>query len=178
MKNISKDVLSEMYLTQKLNPYEISNILDCDHKTVRRYLKLHKIQLRTASEYNYLPRVSHTNPTKIEYMQPKSIAAHIAYLCEGWHTNKTNGLYFCNTDPNLNDLMLWCLKEIYNAKTIRLRIMAKSLESAKHLLTFYPNTPVSVELDRKTPILRIVSGGKTFARDFIKNAYDIIDSLG
>jgi len=41
----------------------------------------------------------------------------------------------------------------------------------------YPTAKFHKDENRKTPILRVFSGGKTLARDFIKNAYDILLSL-
>lgn len=177
MKNISKNELETLYNEQKLNPYEIGQILKCNHKTVRRYLKLHKISMRSASEYNYLARVSHINPDKEIFMSKKSVAAHIAFLCEGWHTEKTNHFYFCNTDPNLCDLIIDCLNNTYKVGTIRLTIQTPTKEAAKYLKELYPKAKIRIERSRKTPILRIFSGGKTLARDFIKNAYDILETL-
>lgn len=177
MKNLSKSVLINLYHTKKLNPYEIGKILECDHKTVRRYLKLHNIKTRSASEYNFLPRISHKNPKKRDYTTKKSVAAHIAYLCEGWHTNKSTSFYFCNTDPNLCDLILWCLKNVYKVDNIRIRVLAKSEEHAKHLLRLYPDSKFTLDKERKTPITRIHAGGRALVRDFVQNAYEILASL-
>lgn len=174
MLNIPQALLEQMYLEQQLNPYEISSTLKCDHKTVRRYLKLYNIPLRNASEYNYISHKSHINPTKEQLLSKKSIAAHTAYLCEGWHTPKTNVLFFCNTDTLLCDLIIWCLINLYKVKTIRYRILARTKDDAAPLQNLYPDAKFSIDSARKTPLLRIYSGGKTLARDFVKNAYDIL----
>jgi hypothetical protein len=178
MKNIPIDALKKMYLDEHKSPYEISCIFNCNHKTVRRYLKLYGIPLRSASDYNYFARVSHSIPSKEEYMTPKSAAAHAAYLCEGWHTDKTDHLEFCNTDPKLCELIIWCLNTVYHVKTIRLVIVASSKESAlsSELYSVFPTSKIYTEDARKKPILRIHSGGKRLAKEFIKNAYDIITS--
>jgi hypothetical protein len=134
--------------------------------------------MRTASEYNYIARCSHINPSKELLHSPLSIAAHIAYLCEGWHTEKTSNFHFSNTDPNLIDLEIKCLRKIYQARTIRVTITSPDEQSAQDFLNLYPEAKFYIDKSRKNPLIRVFSGGKTLARDFIKNAYEILSSLG
>jgi hypothetical protein len=177
MKNLSKKILVELYTVKKLTPYKIGEILGCNHKTIRAYLKNYDIPIRTAPEYNYLPRVSHQNPNGSSLMSHKSIAGHIAFLCEGWHTNKTNVFSFCNQDPNLVNLIIEVLSTIYKVKTIRIVIAGPTKDSCRTFLNLYKDAKVVIDPERKNPIIRVYSGGKTLARDFIKNAYDILSSL-
>lgn len=177
MKNFNKEILVELYENQKLNPYEIGNILNANHKTIRRYIKLYGIQMRTANEYNYLPKASHFKPLKETLFSPLSIGAHTAYLCEGWHTEKSASFYFCNTDPALIDMQIRFLKEVYRVKAMRLVIYAKSIEQAKHLKLLYPEAKFYLDESRKTPIVRLYSGGKTLVRDIVQNAYIILNNL-
>jgi len=177
MKNFTKHELEKLYLEDKLNPYEIGMLLKCDHKTVRKYLKFHNISMRSASEYNYLPRVSHQNPDQSLLKTNLSIAGHIAYLCEGYRTEKANIFQFCNQDPNLIDLITSMLTEVYSAKSIRLVVLAKSKSDAKGFLDIYPNAKFQKDVNRKNAIVRVYSGGKTLVRDVVKNAYDILNSL-
>jgi hypothetical protein len=177
MKNFDKDILTSLYLENKLNPYEIAEILNCNHKTVRKYLRLHNIPLRNSSEYNYLPRVSHKSPDKKILLSALSIAAHIAYLCEGWHRNNAGYYYFCNTDPVLVDMQLALLNKIYHVNRIKIYIVAKTESDAAMLLSLYPGSTFVKELNRKTPIVRIRSGGKALVREMIENAYFIASSI-
>jgi hypothetical protein len=179
MKNFTKELLYDLYVIQKLNPYEIGKKLLCNHKTVRSYLKKHKIPLRTASEYNYINRSSHINPNRKVLENPKTIAAHIAYLCEGWHTEKSNCWYFCNTDTQLIDLVVSDLRQTYKAKTIRFVICTSNMDNTATILLLekYPNAKVYLEESRITPIVRVYSGGKTLVRDYVQNAYNILSSL-
>ena len=174
MKSLDKERLCELYLDQDLTPYQIGKILNCDHKTVRRYLKIHKIPLRTASEYNFLARKNYSSPRVDSLWTAKSAAAHIAYLCEGWHTEKTNQVYFCNTDPQLVQLIVWLLQEVYHVKRIRYVLVTSGDTS---LLTEFPNAKVYIDPLRKTPIIRIFSGGKMLARDLIQNAYSLLRDM-
>lgn len=173
----TQNILYKLYIEERKTPYEIATLFKCDHKTVRKYLKQHDIPLRTASEYNYAARCSHTNPSKELLLSALSIAAHTAYLCEGWHTDKTSNFNFSNTDPNLIDIEISCLQKIYTAKTIRITITSPDKQSAKDFTRFYPTAKFYIDKSRKNPIIRLFSGGKTLARDFIKNAYDILYSL-
>lgn len=177
-KDLTRNILYNLYIEERKTPYEIARHFNCDHKTVRKYLKTHDIPLRTASEYNYVARCSHINPSPELLLSPLSIAAHIAYLCEGWHTEKTSNFNFSNTDPNLIDIEIRCLQEIYQAKTIRITITSPDKQSAGNFTRFYPNAKLYIDKSRKNPIIRLFSGGKTLARDFIKNAYAILHSLG
>jgi hypothetical protein len=99
---------------------------------------------------------------------------HTAYLCEGWHTEKTNSLNFSNTDPLLIDLFLKCLRVVYSVTQVTIVIIAKHQEEAFCLLALYPNSKVYLEESRKTPIVKIRAGGKKLASEFISNAYSII----
>lgn len=178
MKNLEEKQLRQLYLEDEKNPYEIGNILGCEHKTVRKYLRMYKIPLRSASEYNYLSRKSHVTPSDSSLRSPLSLMAHTAYLCEGWHTEKTDSLNFCNTDPFLVDLFLECLDKIYKVKTIRIQIVAKTQEEIDNLKIYYPNASSYTEESRKTPIVRIRAGGFRLAEEFISNAYLLISSRG
>ena len=174
MRNIDKEKLNDLYVNQQLNPYEIAEQFQCDHKTVRKYLKLYEIPLRSASEYNFLARKNFVKPTEELLNSSKSIAAHIAYLCEGWHTEKTNHVYFCNTDPQLIQLMVWLLTKVYVVKNISYELITSEDTS---LLMIFPKCRVTIDKNRKTPIIRIKSGGKMLARDLIQNAYSFLKDL-
>jgi hypothetical protein len=174
MRNIDKERLTDLYLEQKLNPYEIAILFQCDHKTVRRYLKLYEIQLRSASEYNFLAHKNYIQPSVELLNSSKSIAAHIAYLCEGWHTEKTDHVYFCNTDSQLIQLIVWLLTKVYQVRNIRYELVTADDTS---LLQVFPKAKVVIDKNRKTPIIRIKSGGKMLARDLIQNAYSFLKDL-
>lgn len=174
MKNFEESQLRQLYIDQEKTPNEIAGIFGCDHKTIRKYLRLHQIPLRSASEYNYLCKKTHTTPTPEELHTPLSLKAHIAYLCEGWHTENTTGLNFCNTDPLLINLMVDCLQKIYRVTHLTYVINANTEYEAKVLLLLYPNAKTYIEEGRKTPIIRLKAGGKVLAREFISNAYALL----
>lgn len=176
-KSLDPEKLRKLYLEELLNPYQIAEQLGCNHKTVRSYLKKYRIPLRTASEYNYLPRKTHICPSEEELSHSKSIAAHIAYLCEGWHTSKTNMINFVNQDTQLIDLFVGLLKNTYQVKSVRLEVAAPNKESASLLLDIYPTAKFRQDTSRKKAIVKVLSGGKSLARDLIQNAYKILNSL-
>jgi mannosyltransferase OCH1-like enzyme len=174
-------MLEQLYINERKNPYEIGNILGCNHKTVRAYLRKHNIQLRTAQEYNYLPKRTHTSPTTEQLNSKLSIMAHIMYICEGWHTEKTDMLNFVNQDTALIDIFIKCLEQIYNYKTITVEISfnnndKSSLDKVRIYEEIYSNrkTRRSNDPTRKNPILRVKAGGKNLAREFIDNAYKLL----
>lgn len=177
MKVIPKSVLEEYYLKQKLTPYKIAEILNVNHKTVRSYLKKHDIPLRGASEYNYLPRKSHESPNHQQLFTKLSVAGHSAFLCEGWHTEKTNAVYFCNTDPSLIFLIIRMLEKTYRVNKIRLQIVANNKSEAKPLYDIFPKSSFVREKGRKTPLVRLFCGGKNLAREVIENAYKVVTSF-
>ncbi len=177
MKELDKKQLEDLYLVDHKNPYEIGSLLNCNHKTIRKYLRLYNIPLRNASEYNYICRKSHIDPDRSLLFTPLSISAHIAYLCEGWHTNKSSHFYFCNTDPNLIDIIIKLLNDIYEVKTMRIQILSNNIDDASLLLQLYPQAKLYIDQQRKTPIVRVLSGGKNLVRDVVKNAYIILSSL-
>jgi predicted transcriptional regulator len=160
MKNTSKEFLQKHYLQQKLTPYKIAELLGVNHKTVRSYLKKYRIPMRTASEHNFLARKSHTSPDNKKLQSKLSVAGHSAFLCEGWHTEKTNAFYFCNTDPALVLLVFNMLIKIYQVKRIAVQIMAKEKTSTEKLFDIFPEASFVKEKDRKNPIVRLRCGGK------------------
>lgn len=176
MKNFTKEQLEKMYLEQKLTPYKIGEQLKCDHKTVRKYLKEFEIPLRSASEYNYLPRSTHITPSLEQLQSAVSLIGHALYLAEGWHTDKTTWLYFCNTDPMLIDAFLRCCRETYNVNRITMSIQGPTEESASKLLTCYPDAKLYLDQDRKKALVRVKVGGKKLAKEFISNARMLLSS--
>ncbi|HNW88034.1 MAG TPA: helix-turn-helix domain-containing protein [Bacteroidales bacterium] len=174
---IDKNVLYELYTLQKLTPSKIARKFKCNHKTIRSWLKKYNIAMRSPAEYNYLARPTHISPTDLLLFSDISIAGHIAYLCEGWHTNKTTQLYFCNTDPILINLFCKMLFTIYSINHIRYIIISPTLELSTKFKTLYPSAKIYIEPLRKNPIIRIYAGGKTLAKEFINNAYKISSSL-
>jgi hypothetical protein len=177
MKLINKEVLEDLYLTQELNPYQIGQLLACNHKTIRSYLRKYHIPMRSASEYNFLARKNYISPTDDLLLTPLSIAAHTAYLCEGWHTDKTNHVYFCNQDPTLIDLIKQLLVQVYKVKTYRIEIAASNKDTATSFLDLYPQARFQLDHSRKNPIIKLISGGKMLSRDLVKNAYKLIHQL-
>ena len=177
MKNLDPVVLEKMYLTDLMTPYDISTCLGVDHKTVRAYLRKYQIPLRTASEYNSLSHQCFIPPTEEALMSPRSIAAHIAYLCEGHHTTKAESVAFCNQDPQLFDLVCWLLRSVYQARTLSIAIYSASREQAQSYRRLYPSVPILIETSRKNPILRVRSGGRALVRDLVQNAYRILNMV-
>lgn len=183
-KPIDKSLLIELYIVQKMNPYQIAEELGCNHKTVRSYLVRHDIPLRSSSEYNYLPRKSHSSPSLEALQSPLSVAAHTAYLCEGWHTDKTDYLSFCNQDPALIRLFIRSLREVYRyTSTIRVVISHNGSEESTPKVSAYRDlfkeekVFLSNDTSRKNPIVIIKAGGKNLAREFIANAYSLLSCL-
>lgn len=174
---MNKEILYKLYIEEQKNPYEIADILSMNHKTIRSYLKKYNIPLRTASEYNFLAKKNYINPSKESLSSPISIAAHTAYLCEGWHTKKTNYISFCNQDPNLINLIIKCLEKIYFAKSISISILGKTHNECEIFHKMYISSNVIIDKNRKNPIIRVKCGGKMLARDFISNAYMILSNL-
>lgn len=178
MKNkITKQLLKKKYINENKNPYQIAEELSCNHKTVRSYLRKFNIPLRTASEYNFLAHKNFTSPNKTKLLSKKSIAAHIAYICEGWHTDKSNQISFSNQDTSLIDLVDWCLREIYQVKNTRIIILANTKEQCSHFFQIYPDAKFIRDESRKNPIVRLHSGGKMLVRDVVQNAYKILSLL-
>jgi len=175
---ISKDQLVAEYCTNQKTVYQVAKELGCDHKTVRSYMRRYGIDTRPASEYNYLCRRSHETPTREELYSPKSVAAHVAYLCEGWHTDRTTCVCFCNTDTALIDLVVWLLRDVYKLKRApRLVLYSPDKEAATLLCSTYPNARLYIEPARKTPLVRVHAGGRRLGRELVENAYEILRSL-
>lgn len=177
MLNLDRELLRSLYWDKELNPYQIAEQLSCNHKTVRSYLKKYEIPLRSASEYNFLARRNYIRPKAEAVMFPKSIAAHVAYLCEGWHTEKSNCVYFCNQDTQLINLIIWLLEEVYQANTVRVIICYSEGADISAYQNIYPEARLQVDNSRKNPIVRVRAGGKMLVRDLVQNCYSVLGSL-
>ena len=175
---MDREELFTLYVTKKLNPYQIATQLGCNHKTIRAYLRKFDVPIRSASEYNFLARASHSEPSEENLLSKKSIAAHIAYLCEGCHSAKARNFGFCNQDPVLIDLILWLLSEVYSyTKKPYIVVCGPDKDSAKHFLDLYPESSFQLDKQRKNPIIRVRAGGKNLVRLVTSNAYKLLSTL-
>lgn len=187
MYNFTKNELDNLYTNLKMNPYEIAAKYNCNHKTIRAWLTKFEIKRREASEYNYLPRMTFAEPTNQQLFTPLSIAAHTMYICEGWHTEKTNCLMFVNQDTALIKTFTKCILETYRyASPIRYNIKYnKSCQPSCNKALDYESilqaTDVKIfhcnDISRKNPIICTQIGGKNMARCFISNCYKILSSI-
>lgn len=165
--------------------YTISDKLNIDHKIIRSFLKLNNLPLHSIK--NTSNKKSFIEPNNDLLFSPLSILAHTIYLCEGWHTSKTNLLSFVNQDVQLIKTFCECLKTTYQYKTIISISLVynhsddKSIQKTQELLTHFQNKENYViylvnDSTRKNPIIRINAGGKNLAYLFIENAYKILHS--
>jgi DNA-binding CsgD family transcriptional regulator len=169
--------LEEHYIEKQLNPYEIAQLLQCDHKTVRSYLKKHNIKLRNASEYNSLSHKTYTEPTDELLYSPLSIAMHSMYQCEGTTYEGVQSLCFCNKDENLIRIFIKGLKEIYKYEseiTIFIYYKPACLKTktlVNHYKFFFEDIHhISFVIeDRVTPIIKVNAGGKRLCELFLEN---------
>ena len=185
--NFTREELYTKYHEEHKSAFDIAEEYGCDHKTIRSWMKKLDIPVKSAEEYNYQCRVEYTSPSEEQLFEPLSIAAHMIYLCEGWHTNKTTSLSFCNQDTQLIDMFLTCVMHTYQYKNVPpLSISYNfdcpiSLEKAKEYENLYDNRKVRIQRhndsQRKNPIMRIKVGGKRMSKEFVDNCYRITREL-
>jgi hypothetical protein len=145
------------------------------------------ISVKSKEEYNYQCKTEYTSPTKEMLFEPISIAAHMVYLCEGWHTNNTTYLDFVNQDTQLIDIFLYCVKNTYLYSSMpRIAVVydfkcEESSVKALEYVKIYENEPIKLlkfnDKQRENPILRIRAGGKRMSKEFIDNSYLITREL-
>ena len=99
-----------------LDIYQISNKSNIEHKILRSFLNSFKLSCKFKHNTNY--KKNFITPNDDNLFSPLSIIAHNLYLCEGWHTNKTNRLYFFNQDIKIIKIFCQCLTKIYNYSNI------------------------------------------------------------
>lgn len=185
--NFTREDLHKKYHEERKSAFDIANEYGCDHKTIRSWMKKFDIPVKSASEYNYQCKNTYTSPSLNELMTPTSIAAHMIYLCEGWHTDKTTVLAFVNQDTQLIDLFINCVKNVYQYEgTPKISVKynfdcENSQVIAGEYKEIYKNgeTPIFENNDRqrKNPILCVRLGGKRMSREFIDNCYVIMRNL-
>lgn len=182
---INKQILEHLHLHENKSIYEIADILHTEHKIIRAYFNQYDIAYQFYSTEKIFSK-SYPEPQKEILLSKLSIIAHSLYLCEGYHTKKTNRLFFVNTDPELIKIFTNCIHSIYQYnKPVSLQIAynfeCKESEkqcqniisifndAKKYSLSFYNDK------DRKKTIIKLGCGGKNFARLFIDNAYYILN---
>lgn len=183
--HISKETLEDLYLIKFKNPYEIAEILKCNHKTIRKNLKEFDIPLRTRSEYNALSSKSYTNPSDSSLFSRSSLILHSIYKCEGCTAQSSKYLRFQNQDPTL--IILFCegIKNIYKYQT---KINVKFLynfecENSNNIVSHYSNILKNYNIikvnikDNKNPIIRVSVGGRYLFNLFMENTKRIIDMV-
>lgn len=185
--NFTREELYTKYHTEKKSAFDIAKEYNCDHKTIRSWMKKFNISVKSAEEYNYQCKIDYVSPTKEMIFEPLSIAAHMVYLCEGWHTNSTTGLFFCNQDTQLIDIFLTCVMNTYKYQAVPpVSIVYNfncelSIQKAQEYKDLYSNRRVRIQEhkdnQRKNPILRVRVGGKKMSREFIDNCYLIMREL-
>lgn len=165
--------------------YTYSKLHNIDHKIIRFFL--HEYGLKCKTKTNTSRKKSFIAPNEEILFTPLSIIAHNLYLCEGWHTDKTNNLYFCNQDIHLIQIFCECLYKIYKYQTILPILLVYNFEDlnskkiVNNILKKFSNSNVYKiyhinDSSRKNPIIRVQAGGKNLSYLFIENAYKILHS--
>ena len=184
--NITKDYMFEEYYINNLNLFEIAQKTACDYKIIRGYMNLFEIPIKEQKTLNLLFHKSYNEPNLASLLQSNSIIAHSIYLCEGWHTEKTNQLIFTNQNVNLIFKFTNCLFHIYDYnKPVFIEICynftcEKSLIQAIEYKKYFENNKLynvymNNDSTRKNAILRVKAGGNNLSNLFIHNAYKILN---
>ena len=174
---LTKEYLENCYHKQHLSAYQIAEKINCNHKTVRAYLKKHNINLRNISEYNSFAHKTYTEPTDDLLYSPLSVAIHNMYQCEGTTYDGVKSLSFCNKDENLINIFIKGLTKIYKYESeiiinvyykpecLKTEILInhhKNLFTGKYKISF-------IKEDRITPIIKVNAGGKRLCELFLEN---------
>lgn len=182
---ITKEILLNL-IKNNYDIYELSDYFKIDHKKIRSLLILYEIKLPNNKYTHHLH--SYIEPNNDELFSKSSIVSHSLYLCEGWHTEKTNHLSFANQNIELVKIFCNCIFNIYKYnKPILITIFynfndLESVQKAElYLKEFNDSTKYNVKIcqdqNRKNPIIRTRIGGKNFARLFIENGYKILNQV-
>ena len=182
---IDKETLENLYLIEQKNPYEIAEILKCNHKTIRKNLKEFHIPLRTISEYNALANKTYTEPDDSLLFSKSSLILHSIYKCEGVTSEKSLSLRFQNQDPNLILGFYKGMIEIYKYESemtisflynFDCENSVKVVELYNIIFTDYKvrhaHTPTN-----KNPIITLSAGGRYLYRLFMENCNKIFNSI-
>lgn len=177
--------LIKYLLDNGLDIYEISKYLNIDHKTVRYFMKINNLN----HSVKFIPqkRIFYTEPSEEFLFSSLSILAHSIYLCEGWHTNKTNTLHFFNQDIQLIKIFCKCLLEVYSYQKVIPIILVYNYSDKKSndkvqkiILEFQDSSKYKIQYcndsTRNNPIIRVKTGGINLSKLFIENAYKILHS--
>lgn len=184
--NITYEKLLKLSIEFKNDIYQIANFLNIDHKLIRAYLENYNIKLNVTSYSKH--NKSYIEPSRKLLLLPLSISAHTNYLCEGWHTEKTDQLKFYNQDEKLISSFIKCVHKIYQYdKSVIVNIIYnKDCEKSKNKVFYYENyfqdtnlynIHYSSDPTRLNPIILAKGGGKNFAKLFIENAYEILNEI-
>lgn len=177
--------LIKSLLDNGLDIYDISTHLNIDHKILRYFMKLN--QLSHSVKFIEQKKTFYKEPTEDLLFSSLSILAHSIYLCEGWHTNKTNTLHFFNQDIQLIKVFCKCLLEVYSYQKVLPIILVYNYSDKKSkdlvqkiILEFQDSSKYKIQYcndsTRNNPIIRVKTGGINLSTLFIENAYKILHS--
>jgi hypothetical protein len=183
---ITAELLYQLANELNYDVYQIAEHLKIDYKLVRSYFRKYNLTLNELKHSGI--NQTYVIPDKSTLLSSLSIAAHINYLCEGWHTEKTNRLAFYNQDENLVKFFSKCIHKIYQYDMpVVINIMynkncVKSKEKTSYYENIFKDTSkykigFSNDPTRLNPIILARCGNKSMARLFIDNAYKILNEI-
>lgn len=162
-----------MYCDGNMSLKNVADHLDLKVSEVSKSLRMQGVQRRP--ELSAKEKNPHTKwPTEAQLQSPLSLSLHTFYMCEGWHTEKTHRLMFCNTDERLVDLFMKGMKEIYSVEEMAIAVVGASMQSCSSLLERYPIATFNKDGARNKPIVRVTISGRLLVETFIANADRII----
>ncbi len=131
MSQISKDkinLVKNLYCDKKLSMREIAEKLGIGIDAVVYFMRKNKISRRSYKENNALvfknKKLSFKENKNLSFIEEKlKLTGLILYWGEGYKTNKSKGIDFANSDPEMIAIFVKFLRKIYRVDEKRFRIL-------------------------------------------------------
>ena len=138
-----KDI-EKLYYQKKLSMQKIANILNVTPKAVIYFMKKHNLKRRSFPEISALRFKMSTPSFKVRKnlgnkKKELKIAGAILYWAEGYKTEKSSGIDFTNSDPEMIKVFMNFLRNIYELDESRFRILlyCYSDQNVEKLIKFW-----------------------------------------
>ena len=128
ISNNQINLIRSLYWDKKLTALEISKRLGVGIDAVMYFMRKNKIKRRSLVEANAIlfqnKKLSFNEQTKLSpYQKELKLTGLILYWGEGYKTDKSSGIDFANSDPDMIAIFIKFLRVIYRVDEKRFRIL-------------------------------------------------------
>ena len=172
--------IKKFYYQERLSMRQIADRLSVSIDSVVYFMRRHNLQRRTAAENNKITfekKIPSFQEKKIISMEQKELKAigAMLYWGEGYKSEKSGGIDFANSDPEMISMFVGFLRKIYQLDESRFRVLlyCYSDQNLKELIRYWSDLTL-IPIDQFTkPYIRndYQEKGRKMARGLVHIRY-------